>query len=239
MGTSAAEGMAGPGTCVEAAASRRRPRGPFGAVDTPTSGRAPMGDQAASLTELVARARLGDQPAWDEIVARFGSLLWGVARSYRLESHAAGDVVQATWLRLVESLDRIRDPEALPGWLLTTVRREAIRTVRAHGREVLDIDDQPRERPDLDAVELDLHLLEDERDTELWRCFGRLTERCQRLLRILMSPECPPYAVVAGQLGVPIGSLGPTRGRCLVSLRELMRASDFDFGPAFGGGRAP
>ena len=99
-------------------------------------------EHGPSLTELVARARSGDQRAWDEIVARFTSLLWSVTRSYRLEPNTAADAVQSTWLRLVESLNNLQDPEALPGWLLTTARREAIRMLRAKGRDVVvgDVD---------------------------------------------------------------------------------------------------
>ncbi len=193
------------------------------------------GLDGATLTELVEAARAGRQPAWDEIVRRFTGLLWGVARAHRIESHLAADVVQRTWLRLVESLDRIEQPEALPGWLLTTSRREALRVLRAHGRELVDLDDDPVERPDPSVPELDVHLLTSERDAELWRCFRGLTERCQRLLRVLMSPECPPYAEVAVALDMPVGSIGPTRGRCLGQLRQLLSHSDYDFAGTGGG----
>ncbi|MEI2732392.1 MAG: sigma-70 family RNA polymerase sigma factor [Dermatophilaceae bacterium] len=186
----------------------------------------------ATLTELVSRASAGDQGAWDEIVGRFSALLWSVARSYRLEPNVAGDVVQGTWLRLVESLDRINEPEALPGWLLTTCRREAIRVVRARGREVLSYDgDEADDEPD-DAPPPDTALLTDERDAALWAAFRRLGERCQRLLRVLMAPECPPYAVVAVELGMPVGSIGPTRMRCLTRLRGLLGDTGYDFGTA-------
>ncbi len=187
---------------------------------------------AATLTELVARAGGGDQRAWDEIVERFSALLWSVARSYRLEPNVAGDVVQGTWLRLVESLDRIHEPEALPGWLLTTCRREAIRVIRAKGKEVLAYDsDEGNDEPD-DSPPPDTALLTDERDAALWAAFRRLGERCQRLLRVLMAPECPPYAVVAVELGMPVGSIGPTRMRCLTRLRGLLGDTGYDFGTA-------
>lgn len=188
----------------------------------------------ATLTELVARAAEGDQGAWDEIVARFSALLWSIARGYRLETNAAADVVQSTWLRLVESLARIQEPEALPGWLLTTCRREAIRVVRAKGREVLAYDDPLDDDPD-EGPPPDTALLTDERDAVLWAAFRRLGERCQRLLRVLMAPECPPYAVVATELGMPVGSIGPTRGRCLGRLRGLLADTGYDFGPAWEG----
>jgi RNA polymerase sigma factor (sigma-70 family) len=186
--------------------------------------------QGPSLTELVARASSGDQGAWDEIVARFTSLLWSVARSYRLDSSSASDAVQSTWLRLVESLDSLHDPEALPGWLLTTARREAIRLLRAKGRDVVVGDVDSFDAEPSGAAALDSALLQDERDAALWAAFVQLGERCQRLLRVLMAPECPPYAEVASQLGMPVGSIGPTRGRCLNHLRRVLAESDYDFG---------
>ena len=192
-------------------------------------------DARLSLTELVAAASAGDGEAWEQIVDRFGALLWGVARGHRLEPHAAADVVQGTWLRLVENLDRIQEPEALPGWLLTTCRREALRVLRSQGREV-PVDEQAAAELVAPRGELDLGLLTDERDAELWRSFRLLGQRCQRLLRILMAPECPPYAVVATELGMPIGSLGPTRGRCLAKLRELLGESGYDFSSVMEGG---
>ncbi|HRW17564.1 MAG TPA: sigma-70 family RNA polymerase sigma factor [Dermatophilaceae bacterium] len=189
-----------------------------------------------TLTALVRAAESGDQRAWDEIVERFSGLLWAVARSHRLESHLAADVVQSTWLHLVESLSTIAEPEALPGWLLTVSRREALRVLRSVGREAPFRDDIRVDQPDPDAVELDARLLADERDGVLWRAFHRLDERCRALLRILVVDEPPPYAVVSAELGMPIGSIGPTRGRCLGKLRELLGPLDgSDLGLSVGG----
>lgn len=188
-------------------------------------------DRGPSLTQLVAGARSGDQDAWDQIVARFTGLLWSVARAYRLEPNAAADAVQATWLKLVESIDDLHEPEALPGWLLTTARRQTGLVARARGRDVLSDDLEgvdPRGRRT--TVSLDTALLTDERDDALWSSFTRLSERCQRLLRVLMAPECPSYSKVATQLGMPVGSIGPTRGRCLAQLRILVGESRYDFG---------
>lgn len=216
----------GPLRCpgAERSVHGRRPAGKVGR----TVGRVGMHERE-SLTCLVARAREGDQRAWDEVVERFAGLLWAIARSHRLDSQAAADCVQATWLRLVESLDRIDQPEALPGWLLTTARREALRIINSQGRVLLDRDEEPRDRPDDQADDLDAHLLTSERDTALWRTFGRLGERCRRLLRILMADDAPPYAVVATELGMPVGSIGPTRARCLSRLRELLGESGYEF----------
>lgn len=174
---------------------------------------------------LVAAAAAGDQLAWDELVARYGGMLWGIARSFRLDAADAADAVQTTWLRLVEHLDSIDDAERLPGWLATTVRRECLRLLRTGGRE----------RPggegwsdDLvaDTEPLDASMLADERDAALWRALGALTQRCQQLLRVLMATPPPSYSMVADALDMPIGSIGPSRGRCLDQLRRIAASDD-------------
>lgn len=186
-------------------------------------------ESESNLTEVVLRARGGEQVAWDALVARFTPLLWSVARSYRLETAAAADVVQTTWMRLVEHLDRIHEPAALPGWLATTARREALRSLRHSGREVPDGQDWREPVDEAQTLRLESAVLEQERDAVLWRTFRGLAERCQRLLRILMAPDCPPYADVAVLLDMPIGSIGPTRARCLDKLRDLLGTSGYDF----------
>jgi RNA polymerase sigma factor (sigma-70 family) len=174
--------------------------------------------------ELLAAAAAGDQHAWDALVQRHTSLLWSIARSYRLSNADAADVVQTTWLRLVEHLDKIADPERIPGWLATTARRECIHLIRRTDRHA----EAPAELPDLpdDGPELDAALLRGERDAELWRALARLDELCQRLLRVLMSDPPPAYADVAEALGMKIGSIGPTRGRCLDKLRALVQSPE-------------
>ena len=174
----------------------------------------------ASVSDLVARAEEGDQKAWNAIVDRYTNLLWSVGRAHRLDTSDAGDVVQTTWLRLVENLGRIEDPERLPGWLVTTARRECLRILRRSGREVVGAgDDLGLEIVD-DAPAIDARLLADERDAALWQCFEKLSARCQHLLRILMAADPPAYAEVSAALGMPVGSIGPTRGRCLDKLRK-------------------
>lgn len=177
--------------------------------------------EEAATAELVARVRDGDPAAWDQLVQRFASLLWGIARGHRLDTATAGDVVQTVWLRLVENLDTIREPAALPGWLSVTTRRECLRVLRTHGRT------QPTEDEDLVAVPadddpVDLHVLTEERDRALWAAFDRLGERCRLLLRVLMADPPPSYDEVSQALDMPIGSIGPTRGRCLDRLRTLL-----------------
>lgn len=172
------------------------------------------------IATLVAAAADGDQNAWDAIVDQFQGLVWATIRSYRLGDSEAGDVAQTTWLRLVENLGGLRDPERLGGWLATTARRECLRLLRTSGRQIPVDDDAAFDRANTDpAPELDADIIRDERDTALWRAFGRISERCQRLLRILTADPPPSYEDVSDALDMPIGSIGPTRQRCLDRLR--------------------
>lgn len=174
-----------------------------------------------SIGPLLDAAAAGDGAAWDSLVERFTGLLWSTARAHRLSPADSADVVQTTWLRLVENLGRIQDPERLGGWLATTARRECLVVLRRSRREppVGDerlLDTVPAQRSPLDAS-----LLADERDAALWRVFDELPDRCRRLLRVLLADPAPSYAEVSESLGIPVGSIGPTRQRCLSSLRQL------------------
>ncbi|MGH3568616.1 MAG: RNA polymerase sigma factor [Pseudonocardia sp.] len=176
------------------------------------------------IAGLLAAAARNDQEAWDTLVTRFNRLLWSIARGFRLDDSAAADAVQTTWLRLVDNLDRIAEPERLGGWLGTTMRRECLRILRSARREAPStvpewLDDTPSGGRPLDA-----DLLDNERDAALWRAFGMLNERCQRLLRVLMASPPPSYADVSAALDVPIGSIGPTRQRCLRQLQRVALA---------------
>lgn len=175
-----------------------------------------------SVTELFRRAEAGDQAAWNAMVDRYTRLLWSVARAHRLGDADAADVVQTTWMRLVEYFGRIQDPEALPAWLATTARRECLRTLRRAGRtSAADDEETILQLVDERSAPVDARLLAAERDVALWRCFEQLSARCQLLLRILMATPPPDYATVSASLGMPTGSIGPTRGRCLNQLRKL------------------
>lgn len=202
----------------------------------------PLSTAEEPVAELLRRAHEGDSDSWNALVDRYNNLLWSVARSYRLDAADAADVVQTTWLRLVENLTRIQEPERLPGWLATTARRECLRTLRMAGRELAaGADDAPFDLPD-DAEPLDAGLLVDERDAQLWHCFAQMSGRCQQLLRVLMASPPPTYADVSAALDMPVGSIGPTRGRCLDRLRALAEArgislTGLDGVPAQGGPR--
>ncbi len=171
-----------------------------------------------TLRELIDAANAGDQVAWDAIVDRFNGLVWSTTRAHRLSAADAADVVQTTWLRLVEHLDRIRDPERLGAWLATTARHESLRLIRLHGRELPTDDADALDSPGDDGV--DHALLTAERDTALARALSTIGERCRALLRMLSAPEPPSYEEIGAALGMPIGAIGPTRARCLDKLRR-------------------
>jgi RNA polymerase sigma factor (sigma-70 family) len=182
-----------------------------------------MTDTFSATASLLARAAQGDQRAWDELVEAHTRLLWAVARSFRLDSADANDVVQTTWLRLVEHLDRIEDPTRLVGWLVTTARREAMRVLRRSGRERPAIEDTMLERAD-DSPPVDSALLLDERNAALWHAYEQLGDKCRQLLRVAVY-EPRAYDEISAALGMPIGSIGPTRRRCLTQLKTLLEGS--------------
>jgi RNA polymerase sigma factor (sigma-70 family) len=181
----------------------------------------------SGLTDLVERARAGEAAAWDALTARFTNLLWSIARGMRLDEADAADAVQTTWLRLVERLDAVRDPEHLASWLATTVRRECLSLLRRGRRAVPVGDDDLLVPAQGGAPTPEEALLTAERDAVLWRAFERLTARCRSLLRILMADPPPSYAAVAAALDMQVGSIGPTRRRCLEQLRGHIRTAGF------------
>ena len=173
------------------------------------------------VTDLVMRAREGDQRAWDAIVERYAPRVWSICRRYRLAGADAGDAGQAVWLQLVDQIGQIRDPAALPGWLATTTRRECGRIVRTarrtcppgHGLDVGDI-------PDEQATPAYDQLLLAERHAALREALADLPPPCQRLIALLTEDPPVPYAQISARLGIPLGSIGPTRRRCLAKLRR-------------------
>lgn len=193
-------------------------------------------DNPPLLAELVTRARLGDQQAWRELVAKYAKLVWSVPRAHRLDHADAADVCQTTWLRLAEHLHTLREPSRLPGWLATTARRESLRVIAGRRREMPgELPDDPDPDP---AAGPEAVVLTEDRDTRLWSAFSGLSDRCQQLLRVLASAPELSYAEVGRRLDVPIGSIGPTRGRCLEALRRRLTAADFT-GSDFGGSGRP
>jgi RNA polymerase sigma factor (sigma-70 family) len=178
---------------------------------------APRTAAARDLTRLVRAAADGDDAAWRELVSRYGSLVWSVARSYRLSQADGADVVQCTWLKLVRHLGRLKNPEALGAWLVTTARRECLRVLDVSKHQIPFGDDLPE--PPAGDTWLDDELLRAERDSILWRAVSLLRPEDQALVRMLASDPPASYAEIGAALDMPIGSIGPTRARCLERLR--------------------
>jgi RNA polymerase sigma factor (sigma-70 family) len=170
------------------------------------------------VVALAAAAR-GDQLAWESIVSAYSGLVWSVARGYRLSSVDAADVFQGTWLRLVEHLQDIRDGRRLGGWLATTARREALGLLRRSHRD-LPVDDLGAMSDTVadGSATADEQLLRTEEQRALWSAFGQLSGNCQRLLRLLFADPPALYEEVSAALDMPMGSIGPTRSRCLATL---------------------
>jgi RNA polymerase sigma factor (sigma-70 family) len=181
--------------------------------------------ESSDLHYLVRAAADGDSAAWDELVHRFGQIVWGIARRHGLSAGDAADVAQTTWLRLFENLDRIEFPDRVAGWLATTARRESLLVLRNNGRQVPAGDDAASDLPELGSEAVDRRLLVSERNRELWAAFERLPRRCQLMLFLLNGDPPLSYEELSTALQMPIGSIGPTRGRCLECLRRLVASS--------------
>jgi RNA polymerase sigma factor (sigma-70 family) len=199
-----------------------------GSVSSPSLPQRQLSVADASAGQLLALASDGAQAAWDEIVRRYERLVWSVARAHRLESSDAADAVQTTWLRLVEHLGSIHDPDRLGAWLATTARRESLRIVGRRKRERQDAADDELAVLADDGIGVEESLLGSERDAMVLRAVRELEPRCQQLLRVLSASPPPRYEAVAEAFGMPIGSIGPTRGRCLHRLKDVLLAMGFE-----------
>ena len=158
--------------------------------------------------------------------------MWSVARGFRLSAADAADVSQTTWLRLVENLDKIHDPDHLAAWLATTARRESLRLLRRAQREIPDGGDSAEDDPEAGgffdgpagAGDPEAAIVADEDRRDLWTAFGTLTDRCRNLLRAVAVTPLDSYVAVAEVLGMRVGSIGPTRSRCLDQLKKALKA---------------
>jgi RNA polymerase sigma factor (sigma-70 family) len=173
-------------------------------------------DQEQELVALVQAACAGNSDAWTRLVERFDCTLRRIARSYRLAAADVDEVVQATWLDLVEDIERIREPRAIGGWLATATRRSALRRRQAHAREQPTDDHGLLDRCDRDDPETSL--LELERRTVLLGALATLPDRHRRLLTVLLTQPTLDYRHVGKLLSMPVGSIGPTRARALERL---------------------
>ena len=179
----------------------------------------PMCDN--SVITLVMCARNGDERAWATLVERYAPLIWSLCRRYRLDPAEAADVGQNVWLLLVNQLDKIRDPAALPGWLATTTRRECQRVLnRAQVPHAARYEPDAENILDGEAETIEQGLLAAERHAALREAFIHLPPRDQQLIALLIEDPPVPYAEISIRLGIPVGSIGPNRRRCLDKLRH-------------------
>lgn len=190
--------------------------------EAPAGGAGGAGGADDALADVVAAAARGVPSAWGALTRRYGGVITAIARSCRLNDADVAEVYQVTWLRMVENIDRIEHPERIGAWLATTAKRESLRVVRARGRLSFDHDGLLA-RPDPDAEPLDAGTIGRERAEALRRAFVRLSPHCQRLLAVLMVDDPPPYKEVSEAMSMPVGSIGPTRGRCLEHLRRILQ----------------
>jgi RNA polymerase sigma factor (sigma-70 family) len=171
---------------------------------------------------LLARVNEGDESAWNELVQRYAGLVWSVARSFRLSAATTDDVVQTVWLRLAEYSSRIREPERLAAWLATATRNEALRAIRGQQRVIPHAgfaeSSEPTSRSIEDVITDDVTL------RAVLQAFSELSAADQQLLRLLCTVPPLDYQTIAEILGRSIGSIGPSRARCLDKLRRLLPA---------------
>lgn len=180
---------------------------------------------AGDLSGLVAAAAAGDERAWDALYRRFDPMLRRVTRGFRLSPHEADDALQATWLRLFRSLHRLENPAAVGAWLVTTARRESLRMLQTGTRELPAEEPIGPEEPDPHSHEDHDPLAHVERSAAVRAALDSLPPRDRALLTLLSREPAPSYEEVAAELGMPLGSIGPTRGRALARLRRHPRVA--------------
>lgn len=178
--------------------------------------------RSAPIPTLVEKAREGNARAWEELVARFGGMIAATGRRYRLTPADVAELQQTTWLRLVENLHRIEQPERIGGWLATTARRESLQLLRRAGKYRSGADQMLANMPDRHLPEPDARPIAEEREVVLRAAWARLKPRCQELLSLLMTDDPMGYKDLSKLLEMPVGSIGPTRQRCLEHLRKLV-----------------
>jgi RNA polymerase sigma factor (sigma-70 family) len=194
-------------------------------------------DTTDPLATLVLAAREGNQDAWDAIVDRFLPLVGAIIRRHRLSEADGDDVSQTVWLRLVEHLDALREPDALPGWIRTIVRNECLRVINTRGR-TQPVD--PQEYGGFDvagafAEAVDEDMLAAERRQLLREALAELPAARRELLLLLLTDPPIPYEEISAQLGIPVGSIGPTRARALDQLRRTRALRGLGSDPVGGG----
>lgn len=189
---------------------------------TPREGDTMENGLAARAGQAFAAYRAGDESKMADLVRLLTPILWHTVRAMRLDTATAEDVLQNAWLVLVRNADSITEPRAVLQWLVVTVRREAWRVSKAQSRTRPEDMESGVLAEAPDAVRIEDEVLRDADRSTLWRHIQALPERCRQLLRVIAFAERPDYAALAEALGMPQGSIGPTRGRCLAKLRASL-----------------
>jgi RNA polymerase sigma factor (sigma-70 family) len=186
------------------------------------------------VTVLIHRAAEGDAAAWNAIVDEYSGLLWSVVRGFRLNEAQAADAVQTTWLRLVEHVADLREPDHVAGWLKTTAHRVCLQVIRQGGREQLTDWDEDRglgagaryDGPDEDGPEA--AALRQEHQVLVRRALAELPDRHRQLMELLIASPPISYQDISARLGMPVGSIGPTRARILARLRGALATAGLE-----------
>src|SRR5438067_8640845 len=165
----------------------------------------------AGTEDLVGAAAAGDSSAQEQLVQRYSNVVWGTVRRFRLREVDAQDAVQNTWVRMIEHLSSVRNRDRLPGWLVTTARRECLKILRQSHREavglhhdLLDRVDENSPTPERAAVDATMNDL-------LWTHVAQLPQRGRELVAVLVASDASRYADFASLAGMPVGSIGPMR----------------------------
>ena len=197
-----------------------------GLVETDVEGVQAVGRDVAELdvTRLVRRAANGDPRAWEQLIDKYGRLIWSITTGFKLVESDAADVFQTTWMRLIEHIDRIEHADRVGSWLAATARNECLRLLATRKRLVLVHENDSFDGPVPHEPQVDEALLAAERAEVVREAMTHLPRRWQRLMEMLMSDPPASYAEISDELGLPVGSIGPTRGRCLARLRVLLEA---------------
>lgn len=180
-------------------------------------------ENSNGLTQLVDQASSGDADAWDEIVERMANMVWSIVRSFRLAESDAHDVAQMVWLRLVENITKVKDPERLGLWIATTTRRECMRLIEKKAR-FEPVDPDARFAHVSSSTNVESEVTDRTEAQRIADALVLLSDDCQRLLRLVLCDPPMSYQEIAAGLGIAVGTIGARRQRCLSRLRAAASA---------------
>lgn len=197
----------------------------MGTMVTMSEDRRAQGESDQSPWDMASGAfiawRSGDAGAVDELVSAMTPVLWHVVRAYGHDREVAEDVMQATWLGFVRLHRTIEDPQAVASWLITSARRGAAAQARA-ARRATPVQDEALHAALPDAESAEALAVMDDEAARLWRAVASVDERCRKLLRVVAFMDRPDYQSLSRELDMPVGSIGPTRARCLAKVRTAL-----------------